>query len=188
MTKYIVFKENQQWEIEADNLSQAEKKVLEDEGYKIYLNTELESTVYYQRDSRYKNVKIGKSNLSFQNYGCFICSLAYMVKRDPLVVMKELVEKGGVNNEGLVVSAKAAEILGLDLLKGDDKYIAGKMNDINYMPKFECIKEVYLGKSQHFVVRLIDNNGKRLIFDPWEGKYLPINHYTFRSYRLFKTK
>ena len=42
---------------------------------------------YWQRHPRYKNVKLGNSNLSFQNKGCFPCCLAYMVKRDPLEVM-----------------------------------------------------------------------------------------------------
>ena len=37
------------------------------------------------------------------------------------------------------------------------------------------------------MVRLI-RNGKRLIYDPWLGKEMPINHYPFKSYRLFKNQ
>jgi hypothetical protein len=115
-----------------------------------------------------------------------------MKGEDPKEINELLAKKGGLTRSGLVVSQKAADILGFKLLKGDDKYIPGKMNNINYMPDWSpTIKEVKLGKSQHFVVRLIDKNSGvnkygTYIFDPWEGKELPINYYNFVSYRLFK--
>lgn len=177
------------WEIEADNIEEAQDIVLKDEGYSIALliQPDMDYSLYYQRSERYKGIKLGNSNLSFQNYGCFTCVLSFMARQDPLVV-HELLKKGGAYNGANIISEKAAKILNLDLLKGDDPNIPGKMNDINYMPTFQTVKEVSLGKSQHFVVRLIDNAGKRSIFDPWTGNVLGVNHYPFRSYRLFRVK
>lgn len=175
--------EKYKFSIKAFSYSDALKLLLDKEGYEI---EEGDYSIYYQRNGRYKGIKLGESNLSFQQYGCFVCSLSYMVGKDPLVVNKLLAEKGGITKSGLILSKQAAEILGLDLLAGNSA-IPGKMTDIGYMPKFTCIKEVRLGRGQHFVVRIYDN-GKRMIFDPWTGQFLSINHYPFRSYRLFKNK
>jgi hypothetical protein len=134
--------------------------------------------MYWQRSPRYKGVKIGNSQTSFQNYGCFICSLSYVVEQDPLEVMKKLVAGGGL--VGDMINTKAYDILGLEYKR--------KETDINKAPIHSpTIKEVQLGKSQHFVVRLI-RDGKKLIFDPWENKELPIDYYPFKSYRIFTVK
>lgn len=193
MPKYNVTKHEENGDIvtytvSAANLAEAKDLVLEDLEVVVELVPEADLSWYYQRSTRYAGMKIGASNLSFQNYGCFIHCLSFLTKKDPIIVMKLLAEKGGINKDGLVVSQKAAEILGLDLLKGDDPVIPGKVNDINFMPKFNTVKEVLLGRGQHFVVRLIDENGKRSIFDPWTGKIQAVNFYPFRSYRLFKVK
>ena len=141
---------------------------------------------FWQRHPRYKDMKLGFSNSSFQNYSCFTVCLAYLVDKDPLEV-HEILKKNKCYSGDLTISDKSAEALGLDLLKGNNK-IPGKMTDINYMPEFMSIKEVILARNQHFVVRLVDEKGNRSIFDPWTGKKLPINHYQFISYRLFKVK
>lgn len=143
---------------------------------------------YWQRHPRYKGLKLGPSNLSFQNYACLTCSLAYVTQEDPLVVHDKLKAGGGYLSDGRIISEKAAEILNLEY--------KGKTKDVNYMPDWTpTIKEVKLGSSQHFVVRLIDKYNPvasktygTLIFDPWVGKYLGINYYNFISYRLFKQK
>jgi len=101
-------------------------------------------------------------------------------------------KKGGGYSGALILSQKAADILGLQLLKGNSN-IPGKMTDIEYMPAWSpTIKEVSLNGWQHFVVRLINKENQHAgpygtyIFDPWTGKDLPIATYKFRSYRLFK--
>lgn len=187
MAKYQVTKDTQKYQVEAADLSDAQQIVLDKEGFHIQLLSDVpvDYSLYYQRSKRYAGIKLGNSNLSFQNNSCFTVCLAFMVGKDPLEV-HELLKKAGAYSGALIKSAEAAKALGLELLKGDDKTIPGKMNDINYMPKFQTLKEVLLGKSQHFVVRLIDEKGNRSIFDPWTGKILPINTYVFKSYRLFK--
>lgn len=145
---------------------------------------EIPNEYYYQRNKRYKDLKLGFSDLSFQNYGCFTCCLAYLVKKDPIEV-HEILKENNCYSGAMIKSKETAEVLGLELLKGNSN-IHGKTTDIKYMPNFNCIKEVKLGKSQHFVVRLVDESGKRQIFDPWTGEFLSINYYPFVSYRLFK--
>jgi hypothetical protein len=174
------------FEVKANNIKEARENLLESLGWTVTMEKEVDYSIYHQRNERYKGVKLGDGNFSFQLYGCFVCSLAFLAGKDPLDVNKLLAEKGGMTKGGLVISDKAAEILGLDLLKGNHA-IPGKMTDIGYMPKFTSIKEVTLGRSQHFVVRIYDE-GRRSIYDPWTNKFLPINHYPFRSYRLFKVK
>lgn len=151
----------------------------------------IDPALFWQQNPRYKGVKLGNSNLPFQTNACFLCCLSYMVQEDPLVVMKRLMDGGGMNG-ALIVSDKAAEILGLELLEGNSN-IPGKMTDIDYMPTFSpTIKEVSLNGWQHFVVRLIDKDNSHsgsfgtYIFDPWTGKEQPIAKYPFRSYRLFR--
>ena len=144
---------------------------------KFITGDKIDYSIYWQRNPKYKGVKLGNSNLSFQNYGCFVCSLAYCAGKDPLEVNALLASKGGMTKGGLVITPKAFELLGF-------KYIKTERN-INAMPsQSPTIKEVSLGKSQHFTVRII-RNGKRLIFDPWLGEEKPINYYQFRSYRIF---
>lgn len=180
---------NKVFEKEAQNENEAKIQVFDD-FFEIKKAEEKTSEIpleyYFQRNKRYKGLKLGNSNVDFQNNSCFLCSLSFLAKKDPLEV-HELLKKSNCFSGAMIKSKETAEVLGLELLKGNSN-IPGKMTDINYMPKFNCIKEVYLGKSQHFVVRLVDENGNRQIFDPWTGKYLPINFYKFKSYRLFENK
>lgn len=188
MPKYSVSKNKKvMYGVEADSMLGAMVYVLDRERYEITIVPETDYSIYYQRSKRYSGVKLGNSNLPFQSYGCFTVCLAFIAGIDPLEAMEKIKNAGGYSG-ALIKSVEAAKALKLDLLAGDDKFIQGKMNNINYMPQFNTIKEVTLGKSQHFVVRLIDKNGNRSIFDPWTGKIQPINFYPFKSYRLFKAK
>ena len=143
---------------------------------------------YSQRDPRWKDIKLGFGKTTIGSHGCFLDNLAMIVKIPPDKVNEILKNDGGFSGD-LIVSDKAAKILGLQLLKGNSN-IPGKMTDINYMPDWSpSIKEVDMspapGKQQHFVLRVI-KDGKRSIIDPWDGKEKTINHYPFVSYRLFK--
>jgi len=145
------------------------------------LSTPLE--FFHQRHPRYKDMKLGFSQLPFQNYSCFTCCLAFLVDKDPSEVHSTL-KKEKAYSGGLIISSRAAKALGLELLQGNSN-IDGRHTDSNYFAKnkqFTTIKEVKLNGNQHFVVRMTDGT----IFDPWVGKFLPLNHYVFSSFRLFK--
>lgn len=137
---------------------------------------DFDEKLYFQRSSRYKGKKIGKSNTPMQTYGCLLCCLSYISRKDPLDVNQLFIDKG-VYTGDMINLGKACEVLGFK------NYL--KTKDINYMPKQEeTIKEVRLGRGVHFVVRF-NKNGKRWIYCPWLGKIMPINHYDFLSYRVF---
>lgn len=134
------------------------------------------ANMYHQRNARYKGMKLGKSNTSMQQYGCALMCWSYVADKDPLEVNQLFIEKG-VYNGDMIIFEKACEVLGLKDYE--------KSKDINRMPtQEETIKEVRLGKGQHFVIRL-NKDGKRTIFDPWLGSIKSINHYPFVSYRIF---
>ena len=136
---------------------------------------EFDQSIYYQRHARYNGYRLGNSQTSMQQYGCYLMCLAYVTRRDPIEV-DELFMKKGVYS-GDLITTKAFEVLGLKNYQ--------KVTDINRMPtQEETIKEVTLGRGQHFVVRFF-KDGKRWIYDPWTNQTLPINYYPFRSYRVF---
>ena len=170
--------------IEAKSQEEACFTYMKSIGYEIeeIKGREIPLEYYWQRHKRYKGLKLGFSNLSFQKYSCFTCCLAFLVKKDPLEV-HELLKKEKCYSGGLIISDKAAKVLGLQLLQGNS-YIAGRHTNpmFKFFPQFETIKEVWLGRSQHFVVRL---NNKQ-IFDTWTGKTLSLNYYKFVSFRYFK--
>jgi len=190
MKTYTIHNTNNptQMTIKADSPEEASFTAMKNMGYVIEekkgRKTPLE--YYWQRHPRYKGMKLGFSNYSFQQNSCFTNCLAYLADKDPKEV-HDILKKAGAYNGAMIISDKAAKALGLDLLKGNS-WIPGRTTDINYMPEFTSIKEVILSGFQHFVIRLVDKDGNRSIFDPWTGKELPINHYQFISYRLFKVK
>jgi len=134
------------------------------------------SEMYYQRSKLYDGKKLGKSNTSMQTYGCALMCWSYVAGKDPLDVNQLFIDKGVYKND-LIIFDKACTALGFKDYE--------KNTNIGRMPTQEqTIKEVKLGKGQHFVVR-INRDGKRTIFDPWTNQILPINEYKFRSYRIF---
>jgi len=178
MAKYKFKKGTEVYYVEASNKSKARKEVCKQIGFKItkFDADDFDESIYYQRHSRYKGWKLGNSNTSMQNYGCALMCWSYVARLDPKDVDKLFIDKGVYNND-MINFGKACKVLGFKDYE--------KSTDINRMPiEKETIKEVLLGRSQHFVVR-INDNGRR-IFDPWLGKILPINHYKFKSYRIFK--
>jgi lysozyme len=149
----------------------------------------IDYTVFSQKDPRWEDIKLGFGNYTIGSDGCFLTCLAMMTGITPDKVNEILKNDGGFSGS-LIVSDKAAKVLGLQLLKGNSN-IPGKMTNINYMPDWSpSIKEVdYNSKTarneQHFVLRVIED-GKRYIIDPLGGKKREINYYMFKSYRLFK--
>lgn len=62
-----------------------------------------------QRDPQYANTKLGKSKLTVQGYGCFVCSLATLYQKQPKEILAIL---GGMTDSGLVVSGVIAQACG----------------------------------------------------------------------------
>lgn len=140
--------------------------------------------MYSQRDPRWRDIRLGFSNLTIGGYGCFLTCLAWMAGKTPDVV-NDILRKAnafGGQDRSLIISERAAVALGLPYF--------GIENNVNIEPGwFPNIKEVDMspapGKQQHFVVR-IKENGKKFILDPWDGKQKAVGFYPFVSYRKFK--
>lgn len=159
-------------------LQETEKvKYIYDEFWdKNHATGEFPTEYYHQRSDRYKGKKLGNSSTSMQTCGCALMCWSYVSKRDPLEVNQLFIDKGVYSGDKIVFE-KACSVLGFKNYE--------KSTDINRMPdQEETIKEVSLGKSQHFTIR-INKDGKRTIYDPWLGEVLSINYYNFRSYRIF---
>ena len=152
-----------------------------------------------QLDPRWAKWYIGKAKgYSFAQNACFLFSLTYMysVKMgkqiSPGVVDKMFIDNG-VYSGPLIISEKAAKVLGLAYF--------GIERNIDKPPSwYPSIKEVDYsiagGKQQHFVVRT-KRNGKNVILDPLGGVQRAINYYEKKvkdpewkskhfSYRLFE--
>ena len=137
---------------------------------------------YSQRDPRWANKTLGFGPSKIGGYGCFLTCLSMMVGKTPDKV-NNMLKAGGGFYKDLIISDKAAKILGL-------KYF-GKEFDIDKEPGwYPSIKEVDMsprtGKQQHFVVRIKTLLGRKRIIDPWTGDEQRIDYYPFASYRLFK--
>ena len=176
MEKYRVLKNNNEYFVEAENKNEARKIILEKENIIVEKFEGFEDSIYWQRNPRYKGLKLGKSNTDMQIYGCALMCWSKAFGKDPLEVNQLFIEKGVYSND-MIIFSKACEVLGGKNYEKND--------DINRMPtQKETIKEVKLGKGQHFVVRY-NGSGKRWIFDPWRGTDLETNYYPFKSYRIF---
>lgn len=187
MAKYKFISGDDEDIIEAKNKAKARKKYLTEKGIVIEKIENDESEVnptpedvdiimYWQLNSRYDGWKLGNSSTSMQQYGCALMCFSLVFGKDPKDVDQLFIDNG-VYSGDCIIFEKACEVL------GGSNYV--KDTDINNMPEQEVtIKEVWLGSSQHFVVRF-NVNGDRYIFDPWTGNYQTINYYPFKSYRQF---
>lgn len=128
-------------------------------------------TDYKQVNEPYSN-DIFAAKLKFGSSGCFAVSLSNMVGIYPPDVAQRLRDGGGFDKDGLVISDKSAQILGLDYF--------GKSQT---QPPYPCIAETDYWKKttpQHFFI--INPDGSQI--DPL-GKNIK---YPIVSYRLFKVR
>jgi len=141
---------------------------------------ETEYNLYSQKDPRWSNLKIGKTNLTLGSHGCLICSLAMILKRPPYEILQELNEsvaftdKTHPKGEGLLDWWRASSVL-----KFGYRYV--KKTDSNRI----CIAETNYwrnkGVPQHFFVRLnVDT-----IADPLDYPVIErLCNYNIVSYRI----
>ena len=132
-----------------------------------------------QLDPKWDKCYIGKVKTSkFRDYACYLFCWTYIYsvkigrQVSPMEVDKLFVDNG-VYSGDIIISEKAAKVLGLQYL--------GKETDINKPPSWNpSVKRVDYsaapGKQFHFVVREVVD-GKRIILDPVGGVARDINYY-----------
>lgn len=141
---------------------------------------------FSQRDPKWRNVKLGFSNVTIGGFGCFMtCESMLTNKWNPVEVNEILKKANAINKFGNQDQAKAAKALGLKL---DGKSLL--------KPNFICIAETLdfdrpqtVEKEQHFFVFAPKGTYKDdgdYILDPlsYPCKWRK-NNYRVRTYRLF---
>ena len=141
--------------------------------------------LYSQNNPKWKNIKIGKTNLSIGGFGCFLDCYAMIDGRPPDVI-NEIFTRDGVYSDGL---AKHTPTLTDDTLI-DSKKACRSLNLIydGYVdedPHKLCVAEVRSGYKfppRHFVVWL--GNGR--IADPKVGALKDNGYGEPLTYRLIR--
>jgi len=134
---------------------------------------------FSQKDPKWANVKLGTSNTTIGQNGCFLVSLSMLANMLPPDANKLLTDGGGYANGNMMISQKASEILGLNF--------HGRVNAALPYPTTPCIMETNKFAPyypQHFTVYLGHDD---LILDPLDGRE-KVNPYPIVSFRLFDPK
>lgn len=130
--------------------------------------------MYSQNDPKWKNLKLGNSELTIGADGCKLTALSWIVKKTPDVV-NEILKKGGAFSGALLTDSICAEVLDLEF--------NGRSTT---PPDYMCIAETIWSKAsplQHFVIY---ENGH--ILDTWDGLQKTMDTHPIQNYRLFKVK
>jgi len=134
-----------------------------------------------QRDKRWKDVKLGTSDVSISGYGCVITSLAMMFDTTPLVINDYLKSHGGYFKKNLTIWAKVPGFVfrswqydNTKVKEAIEKYGACMVQtDFDGNPRTN---------GDHYVVF----KGGRKLLDPWTGKERPTSAYKLlKGYIVF---
>ena len=141
---------------------------------------------FSQKDPRWKDVKLGKTNLTIGKYGCFLTSLAMLEGHSPIIINEMFiinevyVDEDNIPDKNylddyLIDGIRAAKILGRTYQRVTSK------------PNILCIAETNFwegeGSPQHFFIWCPEGSH----IDPLTGKR-PLHNYPVVSWRLFKEK
>ncbi len=134
-----------------------------------------------QRDDRWKNIKLGTSNVTIGSHGCTITCIAMLADTTPDVVNSRLLSVNGYAEKNLVIWDKIKEAL-------PDMYcqkIGWTYDNSDVSKNLPCLVEVDgtpIGAPRHWVVYI----GNQKLLDPWTGKEEPTSKYKPISYRIIK--
>ena len=142
--------------------------------------------MFYQNDSRWKNIKLGKSNVTIGSHGCLLTSICNIINHKnsneaftPEKLNQLLINEKGFTNEGLIIWAVVERLFNVRIdsnYKGQINYDANNYYIVNY---------INFGAG-HFV-NLIETEGiKFFVFDVWDGLNKVKNQHEIRRYvKLF---
>lgn len=148
-----------------------------------------------QRDPRWKNIKLGTSNVTIGGYGCLITCLAMLAGTTPDIVNQKLnaLPKWNDGSTGyargnLVIWGRVSQALpNLKFIKRVNYY-----NNEDVRANVPCIVEVDFDGTprtddRHFVIFI----GNRKLYDPWTGTERPTSDYvkfedSLKGYAIYK--
>lgn len=128
-----------------------------------------------QYDERWKNIKLGTSNLTIGEAGCLITCCSMLASTTPDLLNKKLIEIGGYADQNLLIWAKLDEAT-------NDKL---KFNWLNYVYNNAGVKQIIADEGA-CIVR-VDNNGimhfvvyigNGQMIDPLGGQVVSTSKYT----------
>jgi len=134
-----------------------------------------------QRDDRWKNIKLGTSNVTIGSHGCTITCIAMLADTTPDVVNTRFLSVNGYADGNLVIWDKIKEAL-------PDMYcqkIGWTYDNSDVSKNLPCLVEVDgtpIGAPRHWVIYI----GNQKLLDPWTGKEEPTSKYKPISYRIIK--
>ncbi len=130
--------------------------------------------VYSMKNFKWKDLTLGESKCSLENYGCYIVSLSILLEIRPDTLLKTLNRSNCFTKEGKLLNDVAAKVLGCT-------YEYSKKQ-----PEIVCIAETdhfaKKGFPQHFFV--IEN---AQIIDPLDGR-IKQNPYNLVSFRIWEKR
>jgi hypothetical protein len=134
---------------------------------------------YCQKDKRWADLTIGKTNLTMAKFGCLVTAISILDSRTPDVALKILNDGNAFTDNGLLIWDKAADLLGFNYY--------GVMGSESRIP-YPCIAETHKFAPKYpqhfFVYEGFDNHGPDRIIDPLDGKE-KANLYPIATFRLF---
>jgi hypothetical protein len=151
----------------------------------------INTTVFSQRDPRWRYDKLGFSKLTIGGYGCVITCLAMLLKtfgydETPRTVNQKLKKVNGFSGALLRWSYAEKVWPRLRFVKRATRYNNIEVAWYVYVKKIPVIVQTYapkIGASVHWVLYI----GDRYMLDPWDGKGKPTQTYSATAYALYNT-
>lgn len=151
----------------------------------------LDVPTYSQRDPRWKNNKLGFSNLTIGGYGCLVTALSALITHitgtphTPDRVNEDLKKAKAFSGALLIWSRVPIAYPQLKWIWRGYNYNNWQVSTYVYIRKLPVLVEVNaskIGASKHWVLFV----GDRKMLDPWIGKIEPTSKYPLTGYALYQ--
>lgn len=141
-------------------------------------------TLYSQLDPRWKDIKLGFSNVTLGSHGCTITAIGMILDETPLSVNERMKQVGGFAQGNLVIWEKIQEAFPN---KVESIRRVWFYDNEDVRANIPCVVQVDgtpIGAPMHFVTY----KGEQKLLDPWGGVERPTSFYTPQSYCVIKLK
>lgn len=143
-----------------------------------------------QRDSRWKDIKLGFSDVTIGNFGCVITSLTSLAQRSDVSVTNELFKSNGVYlKPNLVIWGNVPKVFtGLRFVWRSNGYDNNIVANWVYGKKTPVVVQVNAApigspRTDHYILFV----GDKKCFDPWTGKIRPTSDFPIlKGYALYE--
>ena len=126
--------------------------------------------LYYQNDERWKNTKLGNTEMTIGSHGCLLTALTniynqeYRQDKTPDILQKELMALSGMTKEGLIIWDVAKKILKCDRIDHNYKGV------IDYdMYNYFIVNYLNYGYG-HFTNLIEKSNNDFFVYDVYDGR------------------